>query len=369
VAHEINNPLSVVIANLEYMRDNMTPGEQNADALAEEAGSALSEGIDAAHRVARIVRDMKALSRSDGDELGPTDLNEALDKSLQMVQGHIKHRARVVRHLRQVPKVVGNESRLVQVFVNLLINAAQALPEGKAQENRIEVSTADDLDGTVTAVVRDTGCGIPAAVRDRIFDPFFTTKPVGVGTGLGLAIVHNLVRGMDGRVELESTVGVGTAFTVRLPAAVPVQPFRADAAAPDGGRGRVLVIDDEESVVSAVERLLSDSHDVTGADSARTALERLGRGESFDLILCDLRMPDMSGIELARRMDERYPHLRGRLAFMTGDIGEAATSEPRPPPVAPSSVAPVLEKPFSRTALLQFIGRHMHPETDETASA
>jgi len=364
VAHEINNPLSVVMANLDFLREQIGPSLAPGDDIA----SALVEAIDAAGRVGRIVKDMKALSRSDGDALGPTDLVGALEKSLQMVQGHLKHRAQVVRNLRPVPLVLGNESRLVQVFVNLLINAAQALPEGKAQENRIEVDTEPLADGTVVARVRDSGVGIPAAVRERIFDPFFTTKPVGVGTGLGLAIVHNLVLAMDGRIDVHSVEDAGTTFTIRLRQAAASGRKRADSGAvPSSGRGVVLVIDDEPAVVRSVERLLGDSHDVTGVQSARVALDRFDGGESFDLILCDLRMPDMSGIELAGHLDARYPLLRPRLVFMTGDIGEAGLSGAHSAPVDPTTIAPVLEKPFSRRALLQFVHSNLHRQVPDAS--
>jgi len=365
VAHEINNPLSVVIGNIDFVRESLQePGGADSAMLRD----ALVDSLDAAHRVGRIVKDMKTLSRSDGDALGPTDLNQAIEKSLQMVQAHLKHRAQVVRNLRDVPLVVASETRLVQVFVNLLINAAQALPEGHARENRVELATMKQADGSVLAIVRDTGCGIPAPVRDRIFDPFFTTKPVGVGTGLGLAIVHNLVRAMGGHIELDSVEDVGTTITIRLPSAGPGARTRADSgAAPVGGRRRVLVIDDEPTVVSTVERMLSDSHSVTGMESARVALEQFGRGESFDLILCDLRMPDMSGVELALRLEERHPLLRRRLVFMSGDIGDAGMSGAAP--VAPSSMAPLLEKPFSRRALLKFVGRNLHTDPDDEPSA
>jgi two-component system, cell cycle sensor histidine kinase and response regulator CckA len=368
VAHEINNPLAVVIANVDYVRDAI--GHRPAPA-GDDTDAALSEALDAAHRVGRIVRDMKTLSRSDGDAQAPTDLNQVVEKSLQMVQGHLKHRAQIVSNLGAIPPVMGNESRLVQVFVNLLINAAQALPEGKAQENRVEVATALAADGGVVATVRDTGCGIPAATRDRIFDPFFTTKPVGVGTGLGLAIVHNLVHAMGGRIELDSIENVGTTFTIHLHSTSAAPRRRGDSGAvPIGGRGRVLVIDDEPSVVAAVERLLADSHTVSGVQSARTALERFGRGESFDLILCDLRMPDMSGIELARQLDERYPHLRRRLVFMTGDIGEAGMTGPGDARIDPASIAPVLEKPFSRKELLRFVRENLRrPGSDGAPQA
>ncbi len=364
VAHEINNPLSVVMANLDFVREQV---EQSAG-HDEEVASALIEAIDGANRVGRIVRDMKALSRSDGDALGPTDLVGAIEKSLQMVQGHLKHRAQVVRNLRAVPTVLGNESRLVQVFVNLLINAAQALPEGQAQENRIEVTTEATDDGCVIARVRDSGVGIPEQVRERIFDPFFTTKPVGVGTGLGLAIVHNLVRAMDGRIDVDSVEDAGTTFTIRLRQSVAGSRTGSDCGAvPSSGRGKVLVIDDEPAVVRSVERLLGDSHEVTGVQSARVALDRFDGGESYDLILCDLRMPDMSGIELARHLDERHRPLRPRLVFMTGDIGEAGMSGAHSVPVDPTTIAPVLEKPFSRRALLQFVHSNLHIQGPDEA--
>ena len=366
VAHEINNPLSVVMANLDFVREQV----EQSGGHDEEVTSALIEAIDGANRVGRIVKDMKALSRSDGDSLGPTDLVGAIEKSLQMVQGHLKHRAQVVRTLRAVPTVLGNESRLVQVFVNLLINAAQALPEGQAQENRIEVATEATDDGCVIARVSDTGVGIPEQVRERIFDPFFTTKPVGVGTGLGLAIVHNLVLAMDGSIDVDSVEHAGTTFTIRLRQSLAASRTRSSSAAvPSSGRGKVLVIDDEPAVVRSVERLLGDSHEVTGVQSARVALNRFDCGESYDLILCDLRMPDMSGIELARHLDERHRPLRPRLVFMTGDIGEAGMSGAHSAPVDPTTIAPVLEKPFSRRALLQFVHSNLHLQEPGEAKA
>jgi signal transduction histidine kinase/CheY-like chemotaxis protein len=366
VAHEINNPLSVVVANLDFVREQV----EHSPGTDPEVVAALVEAIDGASRVARIVKDMKTLSRSDGDAQGPTDLIGAIEKSLQMVQGHLKHRALVIRDLRPVPTVLGNESRLVQVFVNLLINAVQALPEGNAQHNRIEVGTEVADDGSVIARVRDTGVGIPEQVRERIFDPFFTTKPVGVGTGLGLAIVHNLVLAMNGRIDVDSVVDAGTTFTIRLRQAVTDSRRRSDSgAAPQSGRGRVLVIDDEPAVLRSVERLLGDSHDVTGVQSALVALDRFAGGESFDLILCDLRMPDMSGIELARHLDERHQLLRPRLVFMTGDIGESGLSGLHSVPVDPTTIAPVLEKPFSRRALLQFVHSNLHLQEPDEAKA
>jgi signal transduction histidine kinase len=371
VAHEINNPLAVVIANVELVRDEIGAHLASCSLAQEldESVAALSDSLDAANRVGRIVKDLKTLSRSDSDENGPVDLEQTIDKSLQMVQGQIKHRAQLVRERGGVPRVRGNESRLVQVLINLLINAAQALPDGRAGENRISVATSLE-EGEVVITIRDTGCGIPAAVRERVFDPFFTTKPVGVGTGLGLAIVHNLVQAMEGRIDVDSAEGVGTAFWIRLrPAeeAALAQPAAADA--PLTGRRRILVIDDEPAVVSAVVRLLSGAHEVIGVHSALVAFERLARGETYDVVLCDLRMPEMSGFDVAERLGESYPDLRQRLVFMTGDIGDAGASEPGTAPVDPSTIAPVLEKPFSRRDLLRFVELRLRRKSNEGFAA
>ena len=372
VAHEINNPLSVVSINVETVRNAIRlaargGGDLSPDDLLE----ALTDAYDATGRVARIVRDMKSLSRVDTEANGPVDLNQSIKKSLQMVQGHLKHRARITSDLGELPHVIGNDSRLVQVFVNLLINAAQALPEGHAQENRVEVTTRVRPDGAVSAIVRDTGCGIPAAVRDRIFDPFFTTKPVGVGTGLGLSIVHSLIQAMDGSIKLDSTEGAGTTFEITLrPAEVARETLRVTSQLATGSdRRRILVIDDEAPVLAAVARLLAGDHDVIGVPSALLALERFAAGSRYDLILCDVRMPDMSGIELAERLARRHDDLRRRLVFMTGDIGEAARSGPAGAALEVAAIAPVIEKPFSREALLKFIRDNLPRGADANAAA
>jgi signal transduction histidine kinase/CheY-like chemotaxis protein len=371
VAHEINNPLSVVSINVEMVRNALQ--QAAARGVAPDLGDvleALTDAYDGAQRVGRIVRDMKSLSRVDTDANGPVDLIQAIQKSLQMVQGHLKHRARIVQQLAAVPRVLGNESRLVQTFVNLLINAAQALPEGQAQKNCVEVVTRLAFDGRVIATVRDTGCGIPAALRDRIFDPFYTTKPVGVGTGLGLSIVHSLIQAMNGTIKVDSTEGAGTIFEISLQPAMVSD--RLDVISPPAGmpsKRRILVIDDEAAVVAAVRRLLASNHEVVGVQSAQAALEHLAAGARYDQVLCDVRMPDMSGIELAGRLAALHPELRRRLVFMTGDIGEAARSGPGGAQLDVASIAPVIEKPFSRAELLAFIEDHRDGEQDGSAAA
>jgi CheY-like chemotaxis protein len=221
----------------------------------------------------------------------------------------------------EVPQVLGSEHRLGQVFLNLLINAAQAIPEGAADRNLVNVVTGVADDGRVVVEITDTGAGIPEDVLPRIFDPFFTTKPVGVGTGLGLSIVHGIVSGMGGEIKVRSEPGMGTIFTVLLPPAPPA-PAPADAPAPRPRAeaphaGDVLVVDDEPLVGRAVTRILSPPHRVTLASSGAEALALL-EAHRYDVVLCDLMMPGMSGMDLHERVARSAPEVASRMVFLTG---------------------------------------------------
>ena len=218
------------------------------------------------------------------------------------------------------------------MFLNLLVNAVQAIPEGQAEQNEIRITTHVG-GGEVMVEIRDTGAGIAPDLQARIFEPFFTTKPAGVGTGLGLFISRQTVTDHGGRVEIESEVGKGTAFRVFLPAtAPPAEATRAAVHAPSvvaspAVRGRVLVIDDEPAIGAAIRAALRDEHDVVVAHRAIDALGRLREGESFDLVLCDLVMPDIGGPEVYATIAERWPKLTARMVFMTGGAFTAATGD------------------------------------------
>jgi signal transduction histidine kinase len=168
--------------------------------------------------VRRIVKDMKTLSRVDDERVGAVDVESALDASLNMAAHELRLRAKVVKDYAGVPRVRCTEGRLVQVFLNLLVNAAHALTGNAPEHNEVRLATCIDGHGRVAVEISDTGMGIPEDVLPRIFDPFFTTKPVGVGTGLGLSICHSLITGMGGEIEVASKVGVGTRFLILLPA-------------------------------------------------------------------------------------------------------------------------------------------------------
>jgi len=225
VAHEINNPLAYTLANLGYVAERLT--ELPAYPDSGEVTSAVEEAIEGAERVRRIVKDMKTLSRVDDETIGAVDVERALDASINMALHELRHKASVMKDYAGVGFARANEGRLVQVFLNLLVNAAQAIATSQPDVNEVRIATCLDAEGRIAVEISDTGAGIPEDVLPRIFDPFFTTKPLGVGTGLGLSICHSLITAVGGHIEVASKVGVGTRFLIILPSvaqgqAVPV---------------------------------------------------------------------------------------------------------------------------------------------------
>lgn len=228
VAHEVNNPLSYVSANLSFLSESLTSvrralsgadGPMDAaymERLLAECAEALTEAREGAARIRHVVGDLKTFARGQEPEHGLADVRRALESSLNLVMTEMRQRARVNRHLDDVPLVRGNESRLGQVFLNLLINASQAIDQGAPDQNQVDVHLREEQPWVVIEI-KDTGHGIPPDMLKLIFDPFFTTKPVGVGTGLGLSICHGIVTSMGGEISVESTVGQGTCFRVKLP--------------------------------------------------------------------------------------------------------------------------------------------------------
>jgi PAS domain S-box-containing protein len=317
MAHEINNPLTFVAANLAFAIDRV--GALRGDPRADEAARALEDAEEGTRRVARVVRDLKAVSRVDAEERHPVDLRAEVETALKLAQNELRHRATVQEALDEVPRVEASEFQLGQVFLNLLVNAAHALGDGDPASQLVRVATRTAPDGWAVVEVSDSGAGIPAEVLPRIFEPFFTTKPLGKGTGLGLSVCHGIVTGLGGRIEVESQPGRGSTFRVLLPPAAPAGPPAPAAARPrpEGARARILVVDDEQLIGSTIRRLLS-THEVVALTDPRQALARLCGGEHFDLILCDLMMPQLSGMELHQQLARARPEAARRMVFMTG---------------------------------------------------
>ncbi|MFS8069887.1 MAG: ATP-binding protein, partial [Byssovorax sp.] len=276
------------------------------------------EGVD---RVRSIVRDLKTFSRADDVAVGPIDLHEVLDSSIGIALNEIRHRALLTRDYGDVPLVEINESRLGQVFLNLLVNAAQAIPEGRAEAHAIRVRTSTDERGRAVIEVADDGVGIPRHLLNKVFDPFMTTKPVGEGTGLGLFVSRSIIKAAGGEIAVESEEGKGTRVRLILPPAPP-RPAK-DSAPPSSGfaavpRARILVVDDEPALGPAVRGLFAGEHDVVVAVSGREALARLVEDPDFDVILCDLMMPDLTGMDLFEEIKAIRPELEEKFVFMTG---------------------------------------------------
>jgi PAS domain S-box-containing protein len=319
VAHEINNPLAAVIMNLELaLREVSRAGQAGA---ASPLGEELSDARDAAARVRTIVRDLRMFSHSERDELGPVAIHEVLDSVTRMAANEIRHRAQLVRRYDAVPLVHGNASRLGQVFLNLVMNAVQAIDEGRADTNEIVLATSLDFTGRVLIEVSDSGSGIAPEVMRRLFTPFVTTKPVGVGTGLGLSICQRIVAQVGGEIVVHSVVGSGTTFRVFLPVSrssqLPDQAAAPPLAAPHR-RGRILAIDDEAIIARSIGRICAGEHEVVALTRAADAVALIERGERFDVILCDLMMPQMTGMDLHASIAAIDPFQAQRIIFMTG---------------------------------------------------
>jgi CheY-like chemotaxis protein len=237
--------------------------------------------------------------------------------------------------------------------LNLLLNAAQALPEGKAAgQNEIRVATRRTTHGSVVVEIADTGSGIPESIRGRIFEPFFTTKPVGIGTGLGLAICHGIVTSLGGKLSVDSEVGKGSVFRVELPISETAASIR-DASSAEQKRGekkRILIIDDEPIICFTLERLLSSENDVVAVTSGAEAVARLQKGERFDLILCDLMMPEMDGEAVYEAVAPFAPDQAERMVFVTG-----GAFTPRGQEFLQRVNNLRVEKPFDVEALLTLI--------------
>ena len=222
IAHEINNPLAYVMLNLAALAEELRPLVEAA--APRRAGALLGLVDDArtgAERVCKIVRGLKTFARAGEDHRVPMAIESAVEMAVNMTSGELRNRARLVKSYGLTPRVVADEARLGQVFINLLVNAAHAIPEENAAGNEIGITTSTDAEGRAVVEIRDTGCGIPAHLRARIFDPFFTTKEIGKGTGLGLSISHEIIAALGGLIEVSSEVGKGTTFRVVLPGCDP----------------------------------------------------------------------------------------------------------------------------------------------------
>jgi PAS domain S-box-containing protein len=365
VAHEINNPLASVLFNLETLTQEL-PGLAAAvepgclSDLVERA----REALVGAQRINTISRAIGTFARVEGTERSRVDVNHAIQCATTMAFNDIRFRAKLVLELGELPSVWASEGKLSQVFLNLLINAAQAIGDGSLERNQIRIRTWTEGEN-VWAEVEDTGAGIPSEKLGRIFEPFFTTKPIGTGSGLGLSICRDIVTEFGGDIGVRSELGKGTRFLVRLPVRrgmsvpapaaaalqLPLQPAR---------RGRVLVVDDEPTIVSIITRMLDKKHEVVSALSADAGRAILEKDNRFDVVLCDLMMPGMTGMELHEWLLQKDPELAARVIFLTGGAFTPNAAE-----YIEHVTNPTLEKPFDSTKLGEAVSAAMSRASGE----
>jgi CheY-like chemotaxis protein len=308
-----------------------------ADLLSEEVGGGplverAAKITRAAERSARIVKNFLALARQRSAERLQVAFNDVVEEAVEL----LAYALRVddievcLRLAEPLPILWADPHQLHQVIVNLITNAHQALRDMPAPR-RLSITTSFDPTHTrVRLEVADTGPGIPPALQARVFEPFFTTKPPGVGTGLGLSLCQGIVEGHGGTISLESLPGRGTLFRVELPVE------SAPAKVPETPQGitplsiqpkAILAVDDEPGITGALAYLLSRSgHQVETAANGRIALERLQQ-QTYDLILSDLRMPELDGVGFYRALEHSYPQLLQRVIFLTGDTLSPETRE------------------------------------------
>ncbi|TAK31769.1 MAG: PAS domain S-box protein [Myxococcaceae bacterium] len=352
VAHEINNPLAYVLPNLERLAEGLASPSPDLAALQDNVRGAL----DGVRRVQKIVRDLGSFAREARDDTTATDVDAAVESALLLAESELRFRARVTRDFAARSRVRANEGRLVQVLLNLVVNAAHAIPEGDAAAHEVKVTTRD-APGEVRITVSDTGEGIAREHLPRLFDPFFTTKAPGSGSGLGLSVCQSIVSSFGGRIEVDSTRGVGSAFTVVLPAVAATAP-PPSAPAPStpprerSNRPRLLLVDDERNVRNVLQALLKGRYDVTPVASVAEARERITESADWEIILCDLMMPEVTGMDLYDWVEQEHRALASRMVFMTGGAFTARARE-----LLDRLPDRWIEKPFDFEQLLSLLDR------------
>jgi signal transduction histidine kinase/ActR/RegA family two-component response regulator len=331
VAHEINNPLAYALTALDLAGKELVRGR--SDAVAREL-AIVREG---AERVRAITRDLRMFSRGGEECVEAVDVSEVLRATVDLAAANVRTAGRLVTELGPLPTVLGDAARIGQVFMNLLVNALDAIRDRDPSLGRIHVHAFTDVVGQAVVEVEDNGRGIPPDVLPHIFEPFFTTKAPLTGTGLGLAICERIVGDLGGRIEARSPPGhareaegaSGALFRVTLPACAapaerPPSP-RVPREANGAKRLRVLVVDDEPPLARALGQMLQDEHEVEVVTSGEDAMKRLGAGAEYDVILCDLMMAGLGGVDVHDRLRAERPDMARRIVFMTGGVFSTRT--------------------------------------------
>jgi len=366
VAHELNNPLTSIIGYTQLIR------VANVSATIEDD---LAKVLSQAERAAEIVRNLLAFARQERPYRQMVDLNDLILRTLALRSYELRvQNIKVNTDLSpDLPNTLADPYQCQQIFLNLILNAEQAMTEAGVGTN-ISVRTWQEND-TIHAEIADDGPGIQHDLLGRVFDPFFTTKEPGKGTGLGLSICYGIVQEHGGRIWAESdgVPGGGSRFRISLPIVTDLEhPDLIELRDRHSARKRpvatseerILLIDDEDDIIEMIGRVLSeDGYQVVTANNGVEALQRL-REASYDLLVCDIKMPEMSGIDLWDQLVERDPKMCARIVFVTGDIANQTTAD-----FLQRTSVPVLRKPFEIHVLSDFVRKvldeQIHPSSLE----
>lgn len=366
VAHEIDNPAKTLRTNLEGMRNAVDDvrhklvDDHEAARRLDEVDRMLADSEAGLSRMVDIVADLQRFTPQERQRRpGPVDLEEVVDVAVRMTRAEVGPRTQLELSLTSgLPPIDGDANRLAQMVTNLLLNAAQAMAEGKADEHRIRIETRLDR-GRIHLTVADSGPGIPRALRDRVFEPFFTTRAGAGFVGMGLAWAADVARRHGGEIRVvESALG-GAAVDVALPVTVdegsreapPLALSVRKARRPDPeSRPRLILVDDEAAVRRAFHRMLSHDFEVATANGGSELIAQLEQGVGVDVIVCDLMMPELDGRDVYDYLRRRAPHLTSRILFCSGGVftERMASFVAEHDPV-------ILEKPVTRGRLFEAV--------------
>ncbi|MEL7369931.1 MAG: ATP-binding protein, partial [Myxococcota bacterium] len=360
VAHEISNPLSGVLINLRLAQSYWDDPNQTAASEQDSMSDILQDAVFGAERIHETVTNLLATTQPSVSKAAECDPKRVVDMLLRIANTEIRHRAEVNLEAAWTPLVQADPLRLYQILLPLILQATQTISEGEAGRHRITVRLGYDEDAQRVAIeIEDTGDGLSREQTHRVFEPDFSTRPTGRGAGLGLSVCKNLVTELGGTIRVDSTVGRGSRFVVSLPAVAPKQPAQPAPSRAVVRDYRILVVDDIDLIARALSRQINRMHQATVTTNAHDALQLLQQ-ESFDFVLCDVMMPQMSGIEFYRSLERFDTKLAQKIIFMTGGaFTDSATS------FLDEIANPCLNKPFNMDELNAAIAQLSDDQADE----
>ncbi len=382
-AHEVNNSVAFILINSETTKEHLAGLEASCSLLQDRVESKfgrkgraliddllsernvvsnlkamkemLEDNVNGMRRIQRIVQEMRVFSRIERDEVQLIQINDVVNTVCTMVRNQINHRAKLVKDLGEVPPIAADLGKLSQAVLNVVINATHAIEEGVPDKNEIKIKTRI-VDDNIVLTIEDTGCGISKDDQERIFNPFFTTKPKELGAGLGLSLCAETLHKHRGQISVQSEAGKGACFTISIPLdtglAVASKSKEADKAQKQRQRARILLIDDDSMVRRGFYRLLMRFHDVVEASGGEEALNLLDQDSRFDVVICDMIMPEMDGPAIYEAVRSKLPHIAERMVFITGG---AFTERARD--FALNIGAIILDKPVPVELLLDTVDR------------